>query len=42
MLAVQISITIEIIVNFITNKIFAYFSYLQVDFQYYYIRYFSL
>ena len=40
--AMQISVTIEIIVNFTANKIFAYFSYLQVDSQYYFIQYFSL
>jgi len=42
MLAMQISLTIEITGNFTANKIFVYFSYVQVDFQYYFIWYFSL
>lgn len=42
MLAMQISITIEIMVNFTANEIFDYFSYFQVDSQYYFISYFSL
>lgn len=42
MLAMQISITIQITVNFTANRILEYFSYLQVDSQFYFTQCFSL